>query len=67
MGLINTLPKKKKVNVNIMFSFFFQKYPHKNKNKGPHLRYNKMTCEKLENKIVIKISIKNISNVHVKL
>jgi len=52
-----------------MFSFFKLNYLHKNK--CQHLKYNKMTCEHVEDhKIFFKFKFmknKHIINVHVKL
>ncbi len=50
----NNITKKIESKYEYHVFILFLKYPHKNKNKGPHLKYNKMTCEKLENKICIK-------------
>jgi hypothetical protein len=49
--------------MNVMFPFVVFNYSFK-KNKEQHLNYIKMTCEKMEDQIIIvlKIRFKNIIN-----
>jgi hypothetical protein len=52
--------------MNFMFSFVVCNVSHKNKNKWQQFKYNKMTCEKMEDQTnVLNYFLKN--NVHIRL